>query len=469
MVTSGERSGRDLIAAVRGWTLWTRPGPWVAVTLSSMAVAVALSVTSAFLVPVTMAELGLFGLLAGLAVAQTEVTRRIERQRRMLSHGPHITVTSVWLLPAALLMPPQLMAALGVVIYLYLAFRSWNGIQPGEGHRVAANATTMILSGFGASLAAFCVGEQGVSTIVAAAFGYFLVNTALTGLGLYLAAPKSATPSLCLGSMDDNVLEAAILCVGGLLTMVLTEQPVLSALVILPLYVLQRSVLIKRLEELATTDQKTQLLNATTWQEGAQREVSRAEREQGTFGALMIDLDHFKHINDTYGHLAGDDVLKAVAAVVRQETRAHDLVGRFGGEEFVALLPATSKEDAVVTADRIRQRISELVIQTHTNEGEAVSIERRTASIGVAAFPFDGSNIEDVMAAADAAVYVAKDSGRNRVVGSPASPHAGTATMPAPAAAKVTVPGPATPLASTGFNSTGSGSAAARSALVGAA
>ncbi|WP_442874827.1 GGDEF domain-containing protein [Amycolatopsis sp. NBC_00345] len=369
-----------------------------------------------------MAQVGMFALITGLAIAQTEVTRRIERQRRMLSHGPHITVTSVWLLPAALLVPPQLVAALGVVLYIYLAFRSWNGIRPGEAHRVAANATTMILSGFGAGLAGYVTGEQGVTAVAAAALGYFLVNTALTGLGLFLADPAKATPASCLGTMDDNLLEASILCVGGLLTMVLTNEPLLSLLVILPLYILQRSVLIKRLEELATTDQKTQLLNATTWQDGAQREISRAEREDSSFGALMIDLDHFKHINDSFGHLAGDDVLKAVAAVVKQETRAHDLVGRFGGEEFVALLPSTSKEDAIVTAERIRQRISELVIQTRTNEGEQVAIERRTASIGVAAFPMDGSSIEEVMAAADAAVYVAKDSGRNRVVGSVVKP-----------------------------------------------
>ncbi|MDT8910653.1 GGDEF domain-containing protein [Amycolatopsis sp. PS_44_ISF1] len=383
-----------------------------------MAAAVALTAASTLLFSVDLAQLRLFVLITGLAIVQTEVTRRIERQRRMLSHGPHINVTSVWLLPAALLVPPQLVAALAVVLYAYLALRSWHGIGPGEAHRVAANATTMVLSGFGAALAGHLAGAHGVSAVAAAALGYFLVNTALTGLGLYLADPAKATPTSCLGTMDDNLLEASILCVGGLLTMVLTNEPLLSLLVILPLYILQRSVLIKRLEELATTDQKTQLLNATTWQDGAQREISRAEREHSSFGALMIDLDHFKHINDDFGHLAGDDVLKAVAAVVKQETRAHDLVGRFGGEEFVALLPATSKEDAIVTAERIRQRISELVVPTRTNEGQAVAIERRTASIGVAAFPMDGSSVEEVMSAADAAVYVAKDTGRNRVVGS---------------------------------------------------
>jgi diguanylate cyclase (GGDEF)-like protein len=191
-------------------------------------------------------------------------------------------------------------------------------------------------------------------------------------------------------------------------------------LVILPLLVLQRSALVKQLEELATTDQKTQLLNAVTWQTGAEREISRVKREGGSFGALMIDLDFFKRINDNYGHLAGDDVLKAVAALVKSETRAHDLAGRFGGEEFVALLASSSKDEAILTAERIRQLVSELVIHTLNNEGEAVVIEKQTASIGVASFPHDGSTLDEVMASADAAVYAAKRNGRNRVVGSPA-------------------------------------------------
>ncbi|QKV77344.1 GGDEF domain-containing protein [Amycolatopsis sp. Hca4] len=421
MVTSGEQRGQDLISRVQGWALWTRPRDWIIATLTAITVMLSWTAVSLLTVPVTVAQLGTFLLLTALAVAQTEVSRRLERQRRILSNGPDISMTSVWLLPAGLLLPAQLIAALGGVLYVYLAFRSWSGTRPGEFHRVAANATTMILSAFSAGVVGHMTIGSGVATVTLAALAFFTVNTALTGLGLYLADPKNATPVSCLGNMDDNLLELSTLCVGALLVMVLNEEPLLSVLVILPLYVLQRSVLIKRLEELATTDQKTQLLNATTWQDGALREISRAERENGSFGAMMIDLDHFKRINDTYGHLAGDDVLKAVAAVVKQETRAHDLVGRFGGEEFVALLPSTSKEDAIVTAERIRQRVSELIISTTTNEGAAVDIQRQTASIGVAAYPLDGSSIEEVMASADAAVYAAKHGGRNRVVGSAAA------------------------------------------------
>ena len=418
MVTLGERSEQRLISGVARWALWRRPPRWIAVTLTEITGALVWMAVATLVIPVTMAHLGMFALIAGLAILQTEVSRQIERQRRSLSSGPHVNMASVWLLPAGLLLPPQLVAILSVTLYIYFAYRSWSGTRPGEAHRVAANTTTATLSACAAGLVTLVSPATTVVSVCAAAFIFFAVNTALTGIGLYLANQKDASVESCLGSMDDNLLELSTLCVGGLLMMILTDEPLLSVLVVLPLYVLQRSVLIKRLEELATTDQKTQLLNATTWQEGARREISRAERETGTFGALMIDLDHFKRINDTYGHLAGDDVLKAVAAVVKQETRAHDLVGRFGGEEFVALLPAASKEDSIVTAERIRKRVSELVIPTKTNEGAQVDIERQTASIGVAAYPLDGLSIEEVMSSADAAVYAAKHGGRNRVMGS---------------------------------------------------
>jgi diguanylate cyclase (GGDEF)-like protein len=376
--------------------------------------------SAALLVPITQKHVEAFLVLTALAVVQTEVSRRVERQRRILSTGGHINMTSVWLLPGGLLLPPQLATLLGAILYLYLASRSWSGTRPGETHRVIANAATMILSSCAAGFTANAIAADGVTTVCAAAMVFFVTNSLLTTVGLYLAEPGTAELKACLGSLDDNLLELSTLCVGGLVVAVLPYQPLLSGLVILPLLVLQRSALVKQLEELATTDQKTQLLNAVTWQNGATREVSRVKREGGSFGALMIDLDFFKRINDNYGHLAGDDVLKAVAALVKSETRQHDLAGRFGGEEFVALLTSSTKDEAIVTAERIRQLISELVINTRNNEGAPVVIENQTASIGVAEFPRDGSTLDEVMASADAAVYAAKRSGRNRVVGSPA-------------------------------------------------
>jgi diguanylate cyclase (GGDEF)-like protein len=189
----------------------------------------------------------------------------------------------------------------------------------------------------------------------------------------------------------------------------------LVVLVLPPLLVLHRAVLVKQLEELAVTDQKTGLLNATAWHEGAKNELSRAARYKDTFGVLMVDLDHFKRVNDTYGHLAGDEVLKAIARLLKDEIRDYDSAGRFGGEEFAVLVPSSTADQVVATAERLRQRVTELVIVAPTENGETV-ISGLSASIGVAIFPNSGTTLEQLMLTADSAVYTAKSNGRNQVV-----------------------------------------------------
>ncbi|MFD1051405.1 diguanylate cyclase, partial [Kibdelosporangium lantanae] len=156
-----------------------------------------------------------------------------------------------------------------------------------------------------------------------------------------IGAQRAFTSTL--SGLVANVIQL-VLSVGVMIT--LSWQVTLIALVLLPIFVLQRSVLAKQLEELASTDQKTGLLNATAWHQHSQRELSRAARTGGEFSVLMIDLDFFKKINDTYGHLAGDDMLIALANLLKRETRTHDLVGRFGGEEFTVLLAGASELDA---------------------------------------------------------------------------------------------------------------------------
>jgi diguanylate cyclase (GGDEF)-like protein len=182
-----------------------------------------------------------------------------------------------------------------------------------------------------------------------------------------------------------------------------------------PLLVLHRAVLVKQLEELAITDQKTGLLNATAWHEGAKNELSRASRQGSIFGVLMVDLDYFKKVNDTYGHLAGDEVLKAIARLLKDEIRDYDSAGRFGGEEFAVLIPDSTAHDIVATAERLRQRVTELDVVAPTDGGEAM-ISGLSASIGVAIYPNSGTTLEQLMLTADSAVYTAKSNGRNQVV-----------------------------------------------------
>jgi diguanylate cyclase (GGDEF)-like protein len=160
------------------------------------------------------------------------------------------------------------------------------------------------------------------------------------------------------------------------------------------------------LAEKATRDGLTGLLNRQAVDERADAAVRLAERHGRPLACLMTDMDHFKRINDEYGHAAGDEVLREAARRIVDACRASDVVGRYGGEEFVLLLPETRASEAVTTGDKIRRVISEHPVEF---EGLAIPV---TASVGVAAW--DGSMEASMLyRAADQALYRAKRRGRN--------------------------------------------------------
>ena len=160
-------------------------------------------------------------------------------------------------------------------------------------------------------------------------------------------------------------------------------------------------------ERLATRDSLTGLANRRLFDESLQREVARARRLATPLSLLVLDVDHFKQVNDTYGHQTGDEVLREVADALVANTKNYDVAARYGGDEFVVLLPGCSRDDALRVAERVRHGISRAV-------GEAPV----TISAGVASVPDNATDAERLMAAADAALYDAKRTGRDRVAGS---------------------------------------------------
>lgn len=166
----------------------------------------------------------------------------------------------------------------------------------------------------------------------------------------------------------------------------------------------------ERLAALATTDGLTGLLNHRRLQERLVEEGRRAKRQQQTIGALMVDIDCFKALNDAQGHLFGDRVLQHVAAKIRQSLRGVDIIGRYGGEEFAAILIETTKEEAIEAAGRVRAAVGEAPYRSEGHEPVRV-----TVSVGASAFPDDTGDFHRVLAAADMALYAAKRNGRDRV------------------------------------------------------
>jgi diguanylate cyclase (GGDEF)-like protein len=169
-----------------------------------------------------------------------------------------------------------------------------------------------------------------------------------------------------------------------------------------------RAVLLAGLRTAASTDGLTQLANRRAFDETLQRELAIATGSGGSVALLLFDLDHFKRLNDELGHLGGDDVLRAVAAVLRQHARQGDTAARYGGEELALVLPAADLPAAVAAAERVRATIAEIT-----------SPARVTASIGVAVYPDCAAGVPELIAAADHALYAAKHGGRNQVQAAP--------------------------------------------------
>ncbi len=166
----------------------------------------------------------------------------------------------------------------------------------------------------------------------------------------------------------------------------------------------------EELERLSVTDELTGLANRRRLMSELDRETQRSKRSERKFAVMMLDVDHFKNFNDTYGHAAGDLVLKYLAKVLRETVRDVDTVARYGGEEFTVVLPETKTPEAAMVAERIRARMAGAAVPV--GNGKDVKV---TVSIGLAEFPTHGDTAESIMGVADQALYQSKEAGRNRV------------------------------------------------------
>jgi diguanylate cyclase (GGDEF)-like protein len=164
-----------------------------------------------------------------------------------------------------------------------------------------------------------------------------------------------------------------------------------------------------QLQDLASHDPLTRVFNARAYYGACDQQIHASQRGNQPFSVLFIDLDHFKSINDNYGHAVGDDVLRTVAQTIRQTVRRSDITGRIGGEEFSVFLPNTQVQGAEQLAETLRQAVEAIHIEV---DGVHLKI---TASIGVAAKRFDQETMQAIQQHADQAMYEAKRRGRNRV------------------------------------------------------
>jgi diguanylate cyclase (GGDEF)-like protein len=251
-------------------------------------------------------------------------------------------------------------------------------------------------------------------TVLAAGSGLFrlVIND-----GLILAAVKGSAPETSLlpevtgtEALYGNVAELSL----GTLSAFAAAHSPLAIVYAIPLVVsLQRSLRHAQLVSETRMDGKTGLLNDKTWRREAAGEVARAVRTRTPMAVGILDIDRFKVINDTYGHLAGDAVLSAVAAATTALLRDYDIIGRVGGEEFAFVLPDSPVPEAVRVAERLREKIPQLAFPP---EGPAGPMPARvTVSIGLVADARPGWDLGRYYSLADQALYAAKQNGRDAV------------------------------------------------------
>jgi diguanylate cyclase (GGDEF)-like protein len=405
------------------WPLWQLPRLLLGAVLLVEAVAVTLLVGGFLTGPApTATELWAGVVLCVLGIAYSEMAVGVERERRRLGGASHVDLSSVWTFAAALVLPGSHAAVVAIVITLHLWVRAWRRWVPL--HRQLFSVATVVLAciAVGALLESVGGDQQPLWLVLVAMVLFTAVNSGLVAAAVALSVPH-AGPVTLFGPPDENLLEVGMLCMGALTAIVLALNPVLLLLVLLPLYAVLRAALIRPLEAAASTDGKTGLLNAATWVAEAERIVGGAEPAERAGGVLILDLDHFKAVNDTHGHAVGDHVLTAVADALRRVVRAHDLVGRMGGEEFVVLPTRAAAGgrsvelevvELEVVAERIRSHVEDLRLEVPTLRGPLV-IAGLTVSVGGAVAPADGSDLAALLQTADSALYEAKRAGRNTV------------------------------------------------------
>ncbi len=391
------------------------PGRTVALVLGVSLLALASVVSTGASTPLRADDLGLFVVLLSAAVASLEAVRRVPEPV-----GNANDMLAAWCVPIAVLLPPVYSFAAAAVL---MAFTQWRI------SRIAVYKRVYSAAAIGLAHAAASAMFHGLPepwrdwgqlaehparltmAVLAAAVLAKLVNAALIGVAVKTTDLEASWRGVFV--VDDGRLESTEVCAGVLVAVSVGLSPVLALVALPPVLLLQRGMLYAQLHAAARTDLKTGLLNAMTWEREAAASLSAARRAGRPASVLLVDIDHFKRVNDTHGHLVGDDVLRSVADVLRTQFRdEQDLLCRFGGEEFAVFLPGLDNTEAPKAADRLRRAVADRVTPADT------TLVQVTVSVGVAvAHPVgeQATSVQELLAHADLGLYRAKDAGRNQV------------------------------------------------------
>ncbi|GGP38720.1 diguanylate cyclase [Saccharothrix coeruleofusca] len=395
---------------MRDWPLWrlkrSALAYWLLVDAAALALVVYVIATSPRPDP---EQIGRFAAIAGTAGAVVIGSSIYSHRMGETSRNPWAAHLS-YLAAGAVALPCNLLVLLlfGPALHGVLSQRP-------ESHRWLFTLSATALSVFGAR---FAIGwtepAAELPQLVVGAVALLVARAVLIALGLRLRNP-SAPGGEVVGEPIDAVLGVVAVSIGGLMGSAALGDPAHALLAGPPMALLERAAQLPQWRRSAQRDAKTGLANAAHWDARARYELSKARPAQRPMAVMLLDLDHFKRVNDEVGHLAGDAALSAVALLLSTTTRRGDLVGRFGGEEFVVLLPDAEPAVARSVAQRVRQAVQELAVPTVRTDGSEHLLTGLTVSIGVATTERFGYELPDLLVAADSALLAAKGCGRNLV------------------------------------------------------
>jgi diguanylate cyclase (GGDEF)-like protein len=403
---------------VRTWELWTLPRWLVVFVLTVVAVDLAGIAVAASVTTLRSHDLALFGILLACTAASVELTRKAGEQGGVIKD-----VQGVWELPVAILLPPlyALIAPIVRIALVQLRVRRaplYRRVFSCASIGLSYGAASVMFHGLWGMLAPAAGGASSRGLLwTLLVIATVLVRTVLNK-AMIMTAVKGTDPAARIvrevfgGESLYN--DAAESCISVLVTYGVAGNVFLAPVALPVVTLLQRSLRHVQLVNDSRADSKTGLLNSATWERESAAEVARAVRTKSSLAIALLDIDKFKAVNDTYGHLVGDQVLKEIADTLKTLLRDYDLAGRWGGEEFALLLPQTRAVDAFRIAERVRENIAALsFIAPGAAGGERVHV---TVSIGVAALDSGSQReLDELVSAADAALYRAKAGGRDQV------------------------------------------------------
>ncbi|MBB5154338.1 diguanylate cyclase (GGDEF)-like protein [Saccharopolyspora phatthalungensis] len=393
-----------------GWPLWRLRPAAMAYVLAVQAVALGMVagvfVTSRSPLSHELLTFTMLAVTAGTVIVITSVSIKAQRQLRRNPWTLHIA----YLATGILTLPPNLLV-------LLLLGPTLHGVLDGrpELHRwLFTTAATTIATLSARSVIGWEEPQWGPVLFVVAGAVLLLTRASLVALGIWLRNPAAAREDV-VGEPIDVLLGIVSASLGGLLAVAVSTEPSSALLAGPPLVLLDLASQLPQWRRSAQRDGKTGLANAVHWERLARNELHRAQARVQPVSLLLLDLDHFKRVNDEIGHLAGDAVLAAIATMLRGSLRRTDVVGRFGGEEFVVLLPGTGADAACAVADQVRAATAALSVPARDTQGRHRELNDLTVSIGVASTSRFGYDLTDLLVAADAALLAAKSGGRNAV------------------------------------------------------